>query len=178
MLEDRAARGIAGRPGGPVRLYFGCRSEAEFLMRDRLLAWRGEGVLDSVTVALSRQTPAKAYVQDALTPRPARCSTFSERAGAHVMVCGDARMASDVGDTLLQILQREEGSATSTRRAACASSATAAATWRTSGACSSTATWHWPRSYRDRYDQGAGWLTRLTRKLGTGRPSSSAICRY
>ena len=31
---------------------------------------------------------------------------------------------------------------------------------------------------RDRYDQGAGWLTRLTRKLGTGRPSSSAICRY
>ncbi len=43
VLEDRAARRIAGGPGRTVRLYFGCRNQAEFLMRDQLLAWRARG---------------------------------------------------------------------------------------------------------------------------------------
>ena len=57
VLEDRALRGIAGRPGSPVRLFFGCRSEPEFLLRDRLLVWRDMGVLDSIAVVRARPRP-------------------------------------------------------------------------------------------------------------------------
>jgi sulfite reductase alpha subunit-like flavoprotein len=160
VVEDRAARGIVSDAKRPVRLYFGCRDEGEILMRDALLAWRRSGHLEAVTVALSRQTPAKVYVQDALDADAERVLALLDAPDAHVMVCGDARMAQEVADRILQIFQREAGRYLED-------------VWGV----------HLHREVmlaqvaREKYDQGAGWLNRLTRVLGARRASSEAILR-
>ena len=35
-----------------------------------------------------------------------------------------------------------------------------------------------PQVVRERYDRGTGWVSRLTRKLGANRGTTSAIHRY
>lgn len=178
VIEERAARGIAGRPGAPVRLFFGCRSEAEFLMRDRLLDWRDDGVLDSITVAFSRQNPAKAYVQDALDADSREIFEMLGNPETRVMVCGDARMATDVADRMLQILQRE--GAVSYVDAMCR-----LRELREGGRYMEDV---WgiqlnrsvalPEVVREKYDQGGGWVRRLGRKLGANQRVISSIRRY
>jgi nitric oxide synthase oxygenase domain/subunit/sulfite reductase alpha subunit-like flavoprotein/hemoglobin-like flavoprotein len=178
VLEDRAARGLRSRPDAPVHLFFGCRDEAEFLMRDQLLAWRSEGVLERVTVALSRQNPVKAYVQDALEACAREVFDLLETTGAHVMVCGDARMASEVADRILQILQREGGvsytDAMRRLRDLRESGRYLEDVWgvqlNRSLALQEVA--------RERYDQGSGWIRRLGRKLGATQSTTAAIRRY
>lgn len=178
VLEDRALRGVRSRADAPVHLFFGCRSEAEFILRDRLLAWRDEGVLDAVTVAMSRQSPIKAYVQDALDAFSADVFDLLGRADAHVMVCGDARMALDVADRILQILQREGGvsylEAMRRLRELRESGRYIEDVW----GVQLNRTVALPEVVRDRYDQGGGWIRRLSRKLGTGQRTSAAIERY
>jgi sulfite reductase alpha subunit-like flavoprotein len=178
VLEDRALRSLRSTPARPVRLFFGCRNEAEFLMRDRLLAWRGDGVLESVTVALSRETPTKAYVQDALDAEADDVFALLGTPETRVMVCGDARMAAEVADRILQILQREG-------RVPYTDAMKRLRELRDSGRYMEDV---WgvqlnrdvalPEILRERYDQGGGWVRRLGRKLGTSRRATPAIRRY
>jgi nitric oxide synthase oxygenase domain/subunit/sulfite reductase alpha subunit-like flavoprotein/hemoglobin-like flavoprotein len=178
VIEDRVARGIAGGPERPVRLYFGCRDEGEFLMRDALLAWRKSGHLDAVTVALSRQAPVKVYVQDALDADAERVLALLDAPDAHIMVCGDARMAQEVADRFLQIFQRDAGLSYQ-------DAARRLRDLRESGRYLEDV---WgvqlhrdvmlAQVAREKYDQGSGWLNRLTRAMGARRASSEAILRY
>ena len=178
VLEDRAFRGIHSRPDAPVHLFFGCRSEAEFIMRDRLVAWRDQGVLGAVTVAMSRQNAAKAYVQDALDVCSRDVFDLLATADAHVMVCGDARMAIDVADRILQILQREGGAtyleAMRRLRELRESGRYLEDVWGVQLNRSVAL----PEVVRDRYDQGGGWIRRLTRKLSSGQRVETAIRRF
>jgi cytochrome P450 / NADPH-cytochrome P450 reductase len=109
VIEDRFARGASGGPQRPIRLYFGCRDEGEFLMHDSLLDWRRSGNLDAVTVALSRQAPVKLYVLDALDADAEKVLALLDVPDAHIMVCGEARMAHEASDRILQIFQRDAG---------------------------------------------------------------------
>ncbi|CAN5796843.1 hypothetical protein BH23PSE1_BH23PSE1_05010 [soil metagenome] len=178
ILEDRAARGIASRKGSRTRLYFGCREGGEFLMRDQLLAWRAAGHLDAVTVAYSRKTPVKAYVQDALDAEAEQVLELLNEPGARVMVCGDARMAQEVADRLLQIFQRDGGlsylAATQRLREMRETERYLEDVWGI----------HLNREValaevvREKYDQGAGWLSRLSRVFGARRSEMEAVRRY
>lgn len=178
VLEERAWRGIAARADRPVRLFFGCRTEAEFLMRDRLLAWRGQGVLDGITVALSRQGPAKAYVQDALDAEARAVFAMLGNPDTRIMVCGDARMAADVADRILQILQREGGlgyvDAMRRLRELRESGHYMEDVWGVQFNRSVALA----EVVAEKYDQGGGWVRRLGRKLAATERASPSIRRY
>jgi hypothetical protein len=94
------------------------------------------------------------------------------------MVCGDARMAAEVADRILQILQREG-------RVPYTDAMKRLRELRDSGRYMEDV---WgvqlnrdvalPEILRERYDQGGGWVRRLGRKLGTSRRATPAIRRY
>ena len=54
----------AGKQLGPVKLYFGCRHQAQdFIYRSELEAFRREGTLRALSTAFSRDGAQKDYVQ-------------------------------------------------------------------------------------------------------------------
>ncbi len=178
ILQDRDARDVRAAAARPVALYAGVRSPGEFLHRAEVADWRARGHLSQVVVAFSRSGPSKAYVQDALDADGPAVWNLLSRADAHCLICGDAKMAQDVGERLLQILQRDGGLGYS-----------GALAWlqamRREGRLIDDV---WgvqlnrdvalPEMVRGRYDRGAGWLARLQRALGGGRPHPGAIERF
>lgn len=105
FLQHRAAQGIKGRSW----LFFGDqRSATDFLFAPEIEAWKADGTLSNLSLAWSRDTAKKIYVQDRM--REARADLWRWlQDGAHVYVCGDAsRMAKDV-DTALREIAMSEG---------------------------------------------------------------------
>jgi cytochrome P450/NADPH-cytochrome P450 reductase len=88
----------AGAALGPAVLFFGCRSQQDFLYQHRLQDWQANGVLTELQVAFSRQPgKEKAYVQDLIAASAKQLWLLLQEHGAYVYVCGDARkMAPDV----------------------------------------------------------------------------------
>lgn len=105
FLQHRAAQGIKGRSW----LFFGDRHLAtDFLFRDEIAAWQGDGTLERLSLAWSRDGAAKDYVQDHMRRHAAELWRWLQE-GAHFYVCGDAsRMAKDV-DAALRAIAQEEG---------------------------------------------------------------------
>lgn len=177
-LEDRAARGVQASEAAPAALYAGFRCEAEFLQRIELTGWRTRGQLSRLAVAFSRKGPAKAYVQDAIDRDGALVWDILRRPDARLVVCGDAKMAQDVEERLLHVIQREG------RLAYPAALAHIQAMKREDRFIEDV----WgvqlnrevalPEVVRAKYDRGAGWFTRLSRALGGRRPEAGAIELY
>ena len=68
-----------------------------------------EGVLSRLDVAFSRDQPEKVYVQDRMLERSKEIYQWLEE-GAHFYVCGDAtRMAHDVNEALITVVEIEAG---------------------------------------------------------------------
>jgi len=87
-----------------THLFFGCRTEKDFLYEDELRQMETRGVLTGLHVALSREGE-KQYVQH-MMPSQAAALWETLRQGGHVFVCGDAsRMAPDVRSTLKKVVQ-------------------------------------------------------------------------
>ena len=105
FLHERAASGATGRNW----LFFGDqRQETDFLYRDELLEFRGNGVLHELDLAFSRDQEEKIYVQTRMVERAHELWAWLE-GGAYFCVCGDAkRMAKDV-DAALKIVARIAG---------------------------------------------------------------------
>lgn len=99
-------RDLAGA-NGKVHLYFGCRHpKKDYLYREELEHWEAKGVV-RLRVAFSRYQCKKLYVQDLLKEDASVVWTLMQQ-GAVVYVCGDAsHMASDVHQTLLDIVQQQ-----------------------------------------------------------------------
>ncbi|MBX9710825.1 MAG: sulfite reductase subunit alpha [Xanthobacteraceae bacterium] len=100
FLHDRQATKAPGRNW----LFFGHqRSDCDFFYADELNAMKASGVLNRLSLAWSRDTGEKFYVQDRM--REVGRELWSWLAdGAHVYVCGDAkRMAKDVERALVDI---------------------------------------------------------------------------
>ncbi len=101
FLHDRQATKAPGRNW----LFFGHqRSDCDFFYADELNAMKAAGVLTRLSLAWSRDTGEKFYVQDRM--REVGRELWSWLAdGAHVYVCGDAkRMAKDVERALVDIV--------------------------------------------------------------------------
>lgn len=111
FLEERQARAATG----PNWLFFGDQHEAsDYLYREEIEAWRASGLLTRASLAWSRDSAEKVYVQTLLQQAGADVFRWLEE-GAAIYICGDAsRMASDVDATLREIIvqhgnQSEEG---------------------------------------------------------------------
>ena len=106
FLQERAALGIKGRSW----LFFGDRHAAtDFLFRDEIEAWRGDGTLQRLSLAWSRDGRAKDYVQHRMIAEAADLWRWLQD-GGHFYVCGDAsRMAKDVDTALRQVAISEGG---------------------------------------------------------------------
>ena len=101
FLHERMATKAPGRNW----LFFGHqRSGYDFFYADELAGMKSKGVLTRLSLAWSRDTDAKFYVQDRM--RQSGGDIWAWLAdGAHVYVCGDAqRMAKDVERALVDIV--------------------------------------------------------------------------
>jgi sulfite reductase (NADPH) flavoprotein alpha-component len=106
FLQEREA----SESQGDNWLFFGNpHFTQDFLYQVELQGYLKSGVLSKLDVAFSRDQAEKVYVQDKLRKSGAEVYAWLER-GAHFYVCGDAnRMAKDVHQALLDIVQEFGG---------------------------------------------------------------------
>lgn len=106
FLQERDARGASGKNW----LFFGNpHFTQDFLYQVELQNYLKQGLLTKLDVAFSRDTAEKVYVQHKLLKHAAEVWQWLEQ-GAHLYICGDgARMAKDVHQALLTIIQQQGG---------------------------------------------------------------------
>jgi len=106
FVEERSERGSSGKNW----LFFGNpHFETDFLYQTEWLNHLKRGTLDRLDVAFSRDQAQKIYVQHRLLERSRLIFERLEN-GAYFYVCGDKeRMASDVQNAVLQIIEKESG---------------------------------------------------------------------
>lgn len=101
FLEEREVRQAKGWNW----LFFGDQHEqADYLYKEQIRDWRGNGLLSRLSLAWSRDSPRKVYVQDLIVQDGAEFFSWLQR-GAAIFVCGDAsRMAVDVEAAILKVI--------------------------------------------------------------------------
>lgn len=106
FLQER----MATKARGPAWLFFGHqRRERDFLYEDELTGFHSTGTLKHLSLAWSRDTDKKVYVQDKMREEAEELYQWLEQ-GAHFYVCGDAlRMAKDVDNALIDIVAAQSG---------------------------------------------------------------------
>lgn len=106
FVEERSERGSSGKNW----LFFGNpHFETDFLYQTEWLNHLKRGTLDRLDVAFSRDQEQKIYVQHRLLERSRLIFERLEN-GAFFYVCGDKdRMAHDVQNAVLQIIEKESG---------------------------------------------------------------------
>lgn len=102
-------RGEVGNQGGSWLFFGDQRYHFDFLYQLELQDHLKSGALTKLDVAFSRDQPEKVYVQHRMLEQAEELYAWLEK-GAHFYVCGDAsRMASDVHQALLEIVQSAGG---------------------------------------------------------------------
>lgn len=106
FMQEREERGASGKSW----LFFGERNfHSDFLYQTEWQGLMKDGVLSRMSVAFSRDSATKTYVQHKLREQARDVYAWLEE-GAHVYVCGDAaNLAPDVHATLSAIIQQESG---------------------------------------------------------------------
>ncbi|MDL9937039.1 sulfite reductase subunit alpha [Gordonia sp. ABSL1-1] len=101
FLHERRARGAVGENW----LFFGDQHRAlDHIYADDLDDFVGDGTLNRLDLAFSRDQDHKVYVQDRMRENAGEVFAWLE-SGAYLYVCGDAtRMARDVDDALHEII--------------------------------------------------------------------------
>lgn len=115
FLQERARLAMMGRPVGPTKLFFGCRSaDSDYLYQDELAELQsslGEN-LDVVT-AFSRteksESGGRMYVQDRVREHEKEVLRLLVEENAYFYVCGSADMARDLAKVVGDCLQRRMG---------------------------------------------------------------------
>ncbi|OQM73790.1 assimilatory sulfite reductase (NADPH) flavoprotein subunit [Manganibacter manganicus] len=106
FLQEREARGAQGKSW----LFFGERnSDSDFLYQTEWQSLLKDGVLSRMSVAFSRDSAQKTYVQHRLREEARDVYAWLEE-GAHLYVCGDGtHLAPDVDATLTTIVGEQRG---------------------------------------------------------------------
>ncbi|GAO43874.1 NADPH--sulfite reductase flavoprotein alpha-component [Flavihumibacter petaseus NBRC 106054] len=106
FVEERAEEGS----GGKNWLFFGDQHfTTDFLYQTEWQRFIKQGNLQKMNTAFSRDTRQKVYVQHRMQQHSSELYRWLEE-GAHFYVCGDAkRMAKDVKQSLINIVQQEGG---------------------------------------------------------------------
>jgi len=113
FIQERAWQKEQGKPVGPTVLFFGCRNKAQdYIYQEELESWAEDGLL-TLNVAFSRDQEEKRYVTHDLREQGADMWKLLEQ-GAHLYVCGDAKMmAKDVRNIITEMC-RDQGNMTNT----------------------------------------------------------------
>lgn len=102
-------RGEVGNEGGSWLFFGDQKYHFDFLYQLELQDHLKSGALTKLDVAFSRDQPEKVYVQQRMLERAKELYAWLEK-GAHFYVCGDAdRMANDVHNALIEIVQSVGG---------------------------------------------------------------------
>ncbi len=131
-----------------------------------------------MSVAFSRLGPHKSYVQDALDGDGGVVWDILRRPEACCIICGDAKMAQDVEERLLQILQREGALTYPEALALIRGMKREGRFIEDVWGVQLNRDVALPELVREKYDRGAGWLARLQRALGGKRPDPASIERF
>ncbi len=107
FLQHREALLQQGQSLGDACLYFGCRNHNDFIYQEQLQTWQSQGVLSHLEVAFSRLGEQKTYVQNLMQQNPEQVWQFLSHPQCHYYVCGDAKMADNVFETMLAIAQKQ-----------------------------------------------------------------------
>ncbi len=96
---------------GKAWLFFGHQHEAtDFLYRDEIEGFLGNGTLTRLSTAWSRDGADKVYVQDRMREAGAELWQWLAHESAHFYVCGDAkRMAKDVEKAVVSVAMTHGG---------------------------------------------------------------------
>lgn len=106
FLQERQATAAEG----PAWLFFGHqRRAADFFYEDELHDFLASGTLAKLSLAWSRDTDRKIYVQDRMRDEAELLWSWISQ-GAHIYICGDAtRMAVDVETALATVCEQHGG---------------------------------------------------------------------
>ncbi|CAF1025819.1 unnamed protein product [Rotaria sp. Silwood1] len=104
FMQERAAQMVCGRKIGPTILYYGCRSEQDFLYMDELDKWSKTGAVQVKHVFSRQSKNGKRYVQDLVwEERTDIIKLFSE--GARLYTCGSAtKLAGSLKTCFIKII--------------------------------------------------------------------------
>ncbi len=107
FLGERQETGAEGKSW----LFYGDQHfSTDFLYQVEWQRWLKDGVLTRMDVAFSRDTESKVYVQHRMLEKGKELYRWLQE-GAYVYVCGDEKkMAHDVHDALIHIIEQEAGS--------------------------------------------------------------------
>ena len=95
LFQERAWQKSQGKPVGPTVLYFGCRNKAQdYIYQDELEDWEKDCLL-TLHTAFSRDQKEKRYVTHCLRETGHAVWDLLD-SGAHLYVCGDAKMMAKV----------------------------------------------------------------------------------
>jgi sulfite reductase (NADPH) flavoprotein alpha-component len=106
FIEERAVNKAEGKSW----LFFGDQHAAsDFLYQDELEKYQQDGVLTKIDTAFSRDGEQKVYVQHKMLEHSQELFEWLEK-GAYFFICGDKeRMAKDVNEALINIIEKEGG---------------------------------------------------------------------
>lgn len=106
FMQEREEQGATGKSW----MFFGDQHfVTDFLYQTEWQKWLKDGVLTRMDVAFSRDTEEKVYVQHRLLEHSQDVYQWLEE-GAVIYICGDKdRMAHDVENTLIDIIEKESG---------------------------------------------------------------------
>lgn len=104
FIQEHAVTKAPGR----TWLFFGDQHEAcDFLYKDEFEKYQQDGVLTKLSLAWSRDTAQKVYVQHKIMESSKELFEWLEK-GAYFYICGDKqRMAKDVNDALISVIAKE-----------------------------------------------------------------------
>lgn len=104
FIQERAAQMVCGRKVGPTILYYGCRSEKDFLYADELDKWSKIGAVQVKNVFSREPKNGKKYVQDLVwEDRKDLIKLFTE--GARLYTCGSAtKLAGSLKSCFIKII--------------------------------------------------------------------------
>jgi cytochrome P450/NADPH-cytochrome P450 reductase len=108
FIQERAAQLVCGRKVGETILYFGCRSEEDFIYKEELARWENLGAVKIRHVFSRNSTNNLKYVQDRLwEEREDIKRLFKE--GALFYTCGSAtKLAASVKQCFIKIISESK----------------------------------------------------------------------
>jgi sulfite reductase alpha subunit-like flavoprotein len=108
FLEDRALDVKNGHDVGEINLFFGCRTEKDFIYEETIRGYERDGMIN-LHLGLSRSpnTPKK-YVQHCIADMGKAASDLLMNEITHYYVCGDARMADSCFEACVELLRKHE----------------------------------------------------------------------
>jgi sulfite reductase alpha subunit-like flavoprotein/nitric oxide synthase oxygenase domain/subunit/hemoglobin-like flavoprotein len=108
FLEDRALDRKDGHDVGEVNLFFGCRTEKDFIYEETVRGYESDGMV-KLHLGLSRSPgTAKKYVQHRLADMGKAASDLLMKNNTHYYVCGDARMADACFEACVELLRTHQ----------------------------------------------------------------------